>query len=134
MATRFLRISVLWFLACVLLGTYMGATHQFGDREVHVHGNLLGWLSCAIFALVHRSWPALSSSRLGSAHFWLHNCGLVMFIAGLAMLPRNDQVAGALLGIGSIVISAATACFLALVWRTNLCDTGNSARMAVTTR
>ena len=45
MAARFLRIAVLWFAACVMLGAWIGATHQFGDRQVHVHGNLLGWAS-----------------------------------------------------------------------------------------
>jgi hypothetical protein len=117
MSERFLRIGALWFFGCVLLGVYMGITHQFADRPIHVHGNLLGWVSCALFALVHRAWPALARSSLANVHFWLHNLGLPVLLLGLALAARGVSVAEPLLGIGSVMLTLATASFGWLVWR-----------------
>lgn len=117
MSERFLRIAVLWFLACVLLGAYMGATRQFMDKPLHVHGNLLGWVSCALFALVHRGWPQLQTLRSALAHFWLHNIGLVIMSAGLVLMMRDVKASEALIGVGSIMLVAATLAFGWSVWQ-----------------
>ena len=117
MSERFLRIAVLWFLACVLLGAYMGATRQFMDKPIHVHGNLLGWVSCALFALVHRGWPQLQALASARAHFWLHNIGLLVMGAGLVMMTREVKAADALIGVGSVLLVAATAAFARSVWQ-----------------
>ena len=126
MSERFLRIAVLWFLACVLLGAYMGATRQFMDKPVHVHGNLLGWVSCALFALVHRGWPQLQSQGSARAHFWLHNIGLLVMVAGLMLMTRGVQASDALIGVGSILLVGATAAFAWAVWQTTRPALGSS--------
>lgn len=117
MSERFLRIAVLWFLACVLLGAYMGATRQFMDKPVHVHGNLLGWVSCALFALVHRGWPQLQSLASARAHFWRHNIGLLVMSTGLVLMTREVKASDALIGAGSVLLVAATAAFAWSVWQ-----------------
>ena len=117
MSERFVRIAVLWFVACVALGVQMGATMNFMDKPAHVHGNLLGWVSCAVFALLHKAWPRLSLSPLARAHFWLHNSGLVVMVAGLLLMVRGSALAGPLLGVGSTVILVGVVLFAIAVWR-----------------
>ena len=117
MSERFIRIAVLWFGAGVLLGAYMGISHQHMDKQVHVHGLLLGWVSCALFALIHRAWPQLQAMRAAAAHFWLHNLGVVVLASGLAMLSRDPAVADPLLGIGTTSLVVATALLIWCVWR-----------------
>lgn len=119
LSIRFLRISAIWLLAGLALGAYMGATHNHLDKQIHVHGNLLGWVSCALFAAYHRLWPAMARSALAHGHFWLHNIGLFALAAGLAMLSRGIPAAGLLLAIGSVLLVMASGAFLYLVWRTN---------------
>ena len=117
MSKHFIRIAVIWFGAGVLLGAYMGISHQHLDKQVHVHGLLLGWASCALFGLLHRAWPAMQSLRAATAHFWLHNMGLVLLLSGLAMAPREPALAGPLLGIGTVALVAAAGVLAWCVWR-----------------
>ncbi|MFZ6655364.1 hypothetical protein [Undibacterium sp. TJN19] len=117
MNQRFIRIAVLWFAAGIMLGIYMGISHQHIDKQVHVHGLLLGWVSCALFALVHTAWPRLQTLRSAAVHFWLHNLGLVMLLTGLVIERREATMAGPFLGIGSITLAVATVIFTWNVWR-----------------
>ena len=119
LSIRFLRISAVWLVAGIVLGTFMGATHNHLDKQIHVHGNLLGWVSCALFAAYHRLWPAMASSALAHGHFWLHNIGLFALAAGLAMLSRGNPAAAPLLGVGSVFLVLASVVFLYLAWRAN---------------
>ena len=127
LAGRFLRIAALWLFACVALGVYMGVAHVHVDKQIHVHGNLLGWASCALFAACHRLWPALGRSRLAHGHFWLHNIGLVALAIGLGLTARAHPAAAPFLGAGSVCLVAASAIFLVLVWRTPLAGTDQMA-------
>ncbi|WP_372658206.1 hypothetical protein [Hydrogenophaga sp.] len=122
MSARFLRIAVIWFAAGVLLGAYMGISHQHLDKQVHVHGLLLGWVSCALFALVHRVWPVMASFRAAVAHLWLHNLGLVLLIVGLVLERRESAMAGPFLGGGTVALVAATGLFAWCVWRSTARD------------
>lgn len=120
MANRFLRISAVWLFAGVVLGTYMGVTHDHMDKQIHVHGNLLGWASCALFGAFHRLWPSASESTGARVHFWLHNIGLLTLVAGLAMASRASATAGPLLGTGSLFLVMASAVFLHIAWRATM--------------
>jgi predicted lysophospholipase L1 biosynthesis ABC-type transport system permease subunit len=114
---RFIRMALIWFCAGVLLGAYMGISHQHLDKQVHVHGLLLGWVSCALFALVHRAWPAMQALRAAVAHLWLHNVGLLVLLTGLALEARQPSLAGLFLGIGTVAIVVAVGMFAWCVWR-----------------
>ena len=127
MSARFLRIAVLWFGAGVLLGAWMGLSHQHLDRQVHVHGLLLGWVSCTLFALVHRGWPAMQTAAAARAHFWLHNLGLLLLVGGLACEPRDPGLAGPLLGLGTVALVTATGLFGWCVWKSTSGLAGQSA-------
>ena len=117
LAIRFLRVAGVWLVVGVVLGTYMGISHDYTDKQIHVHGNLLGWVSCGVFAACYRMWPKLSAARLGVIHFWLHNAGVVLLVTGLALLARGNSLAGALLGSGSVALVVASTVFLIAVWR-----------------
>ena len=117
MSRRFIRVAVVWLLAGVLLGAWMGLSQQHLDKQVHVHGLLLGWVSCALFALVYRAWPAAQAAPAATAHFWLHNLGLLLLVSGLALQPREPGLAGPLLGLGTVGLVLASGLFGWCVWR-----------------
>jgi len=117
MSERFIRIAVLWLAAGILLGIYMGISHNHLDKEVHVHGLLLGWVSCSLFGLIHLAWPQLKALRSATIHFWLHNAGLIALLCGLFMERREIAAAEPFLGIGSITLAVATLMFGWSVWR-----------------
>jgi hypothetical protein len=114
MARHFIRAAALWLVAGVVLGAYMGATHDHADKQLHVHGLLLGWASCAIFAVAYAQWEVKAAASW--TQFWLHNVGLIALLGGLALQARA-RTSAALLATGSMALVCSAALFLLLIWR-----------------
>jgi hypothetical protein len=103
-----LRWSMLYFLAGVGLGIYMAIAQDFAVRPVHVHVNLLGWVSLAIAALVYKAYPAAGASRLAQGHFWISIVALPILLAMLFAFVRGNTAIEPVLGIASIAVLVAT--------------------------
>ncbi|MFD1205567.1 MULTISPECIES: DUF2871 family protein [Sporosarcina] len=100
MGKTLLKISVVYFMIGIAFGLYMSMTHVFKLTTVHVHVNLLGWMSLALIGLIYHLYPSLERNSLAKVHFWLHNIGLpVMMIS----------IAAAILGGPSFFFPLATA-------------------------
>ncbi|MDB5364804.1 MAG: hypothetical protein JWM77_731 [Rhodospirillales bacterium] len=113
------RLAVLYAIAALTLGNFMGATHDFGMRTVHVHLNLLGWVSASIYGVYLRLHPAVASTRLARVHFVVAHVGFIIFVTGLAMLMQTDEQQGApLTGIGGLLSLLGMILFAVLVFRT----------------
>jgi len=54
----------------------MSIFHVFNLAKVHVHMNLLGWMSLAIAGIFYHLYPNLAKTASAKIHFWLHNIGL----------------------------------------------------------
>lgn len=78
-----IRISVLYFAFAVIFGMTIGITQMFELTTVHAHANLLGWVSLALAGILYHLFPQAATSALGKLHFWLHNIGLPVMVAGL---------------------------------------------------
>ncbi|MFO1310989.1 MAG: hypothetical protein U1F41_02880 [Burkholderiales bacterium] len=104
MALQFLRIAVVYLFVGAVLGLYMGITQKFTLAPVHAHLLLLGWASLALAGIVYHLYPGASSTRLARLHFWLHNLGLPVFMAGLGMLLTGTDGAGPVVGSAAIVV------------------------------
>lgn len=95
-----LKISVIYFMIGISFGLYMSYSHVFHLATVHVHVNLLGWMSLALIGIIYHFYPKLARTRLASLHFWLHNLGLPVMMIGITL---------AILGAGEIYFILATA-------------------------
>jgi hypothetical protein len=114
--SRWIGISVVYFVAAVSLGVAMGASHDFRLKTVHVHANLLGWVSMVLMGLVYRLYPAAAASRLASWHFALYQLALPAMLGGLAALMLGQPGTEPVVGIASVVMLAAVICFALAVW------------------
>ena len=70
----------------------MSMSHVFTLTTVHVHMNLLGWMSLALVGAFYHLYPSLEKNSLAKWHFWLHNIGLpiMMVCIGLAIVGAGD--------------------------------------------
>ena len=117
MSSKFLKIAVCYALLGIAMGLQMGMNHDFTNRPVHVHVNLLGWVSMAVMAACYQLFPALARSPLASAHFWLHNVGLPVMMLGLYLMFHGlADLGGALTGVGSITVALGFGVFALNVW------------------
>lgn len=115
MGLRLLKIAVIYLVVGASLGVYMGATEVFVLAPVHAHLVLLGWASLALAGIIYHLYPAAATTRLATIHFWMHNILLPVFMCLLALFLTGMQSVGPFLGIGSILMLAALACFAANV-------------------
>lgn len=116
-ANRLVRCAVLYAMVGISLGVVMGATGDFTNKGVHVHANLVGWVSMALMAMVYRAYPGMAASRLAQGQFWLHNVGLPIMLVCLYGLLHGLPWGEKFIGIGSTLVALAFVCFAINVWR-----------------
>lgn len=117
MSARLLRCAVVYSVIGISMGIAMAGSHDFTNKGVHVHANLVGWVSMAVMALAYRAFPALAASRLASVHFWLHNLGLPVMLIGLYALLHAIAWGEPVVAVGSIIVALAFLCFAVNVFR-----------------
>ena len=89
MGTKFLKVSVVYFVIAVLLGMYMSMAEDYAQSSVHAHLNLLGWVSLALAGLIYCFFPKAGEHVLAKLHFWLHNIGLVGMMVCVFFIIRG---------------------------------------------
>ena len=105
MGLKLLKIAVVYLVVGGSLGLGMGITQKFALAPVHAHLVLVGWASLALAGLICHVYPAASTTRLARIHFWLHNLGLPVFMAGLALvLSGNEAVIPVLAAAATVVL------------------------------
>jgi hypothetical protein len=117
-----MRYSV-WFVAaglfCLLAGVGVGfwfMTPAGGDLlllPTHVHFNLFGWTTLALYGLIHGAFPQLAGARLAPAQFWLALAGGVFLPIGFG-LPRESAAHAPVVAAGALGGSAAVLMFAAM--------------------
>ncbi len=84
----FIKCAIIYFLLAVLLGILLSVTGSvYPYMPIHVHFNLLGWMSMMVFGVGYQILPRFSgnplwSERLSLWHLWLANIGLIGMAAG----------------------------------------------------
>jgi len=79
----FIRAAMVYFVLAMLLGIHMSRTGAaYPSMPIHVHFNLLGWMSMMIYGVAYHILPRFSgqplwSEKLSKWHFYLANIGLI---------------------------------------------------------
>jgi len=100
------RIFIVAGLICLLAGLSIGLwffTPMGGDLSLvpsHVHFNLLGWATLALYGLIHRAYPKLGESRLAKIQLLLALSGAFFLPLGFG-LPRGSPVHIPLVALGA---------------------------------
>lgn len=116
---RWLRVAVVYFLLAVTLGVGMAASHDFRLKGLHVHLNLLGWVSMSVTCFVYDRVPAAAASRLARVHFWLYQGALPVMMVGLAGLLLGHAALEPVVATSSVAMWAAIALFVGnVLWHT----------------
>jgi len=113
----FLRIAVLYIIAGVGLGIFMGASGDHSMYPVHAHLNLLGFVAMTLFGLFYRMIPAAAETMLAKVHFWLYVPAHFVQMVLLTILYRGHPAVEPVLGVFSILVGVAFLCFATVVWR-----------------
>src|SRR6185503_6252383 len=89
----FIRASLLWFAAGILLGVAMAVQPAWVVyRPAHAHMTVVGFLTMLVFGVGYQLLPRLfghplHSTRLAVAHLFLANGGLASLVLGFLVGP-----------------------------------------------
>ncbi len=117
----FIRMAMTYFLLAVLLGIFMAiAGPAYPYMQIHVHFNLLGWMSMTVYGVGYHILPRFSgrplwSDRLSYFHIWLANIGLLGMTLGWVVRGVDS---GAVLLVSSILEAVSIAFFVINMMKT----------------
>ncbi len=111
-------MSVVVLLFGMLAGIDMGIRQNFALAPAHAHLNLVGGVLLFLFGLYYWLFPAAGPSSLAKVQGWLHNVGGILFPAGVALVLLKGTSFEAAPIIGSLIVVAAMALFVVIVFRT----------------
>jgi hypothetical protein len=114
---RWIGIALVYFVLAVALGVAMAASRDFRLRGLHVHLNLLGWVSAALMGLIYRQFPQAAASRLARWNFGLYNTGLPVMMVSLGGLLLGVEAMGPVVAVSSIAVLVAVLLFALAIWR-----------------
>lgn len=112
-ARNFFILALLYGIAGMLLGLYMGLSQDHSQMPVHAHAMVLGWLMSGFFAFFYHFFPAIGQSRLATVHFWLTAASGIILLVSLYFLFAGNPALEPVAGISSMAFFA---CFLLFVW------------------
>lgn len=108
--------AVLLGLAGMLLGLAMGALEDFRLKGVHVHVNLIGFVTLFLAGLFYRAVPA-AAGALGWMHYGLTVAGLGLMTPGLAGIFLGIPSIAWMVKPGSVLAIAGMMLFVWVVMR-----------------
>jgi hypothetical protein len=102
---RYPTIFIVAGLLCLLVGEIFGiwisqSPERFPVHPAHAHLNLAGWVTLALYGLIHRAYPTLASAKLAPAQCVLAILGPVIMAPGIyiAITSGEQNVAWAIIG------------------------------------
>jgi peptidoglycan/LPS O-acetylase OafA/YrhL len=128
-------IAFVFFLAAVLCvtggmfwGLQMGASGDHSMVGAHVHLNLVGWATMALFGVYYRLTPQAAGGWLPKVHAVLAIAGVAVMVPGIAIVTRGGSELPAILG--GVLSFASMLVFLFTVVRHGFGAAATDARRA----
>lgn len=97
--------AVAYFVVGVIMGTVMGATHNFTLRPVHVHVNLLGWVSMVLIGLIHQHFAMTLNLKLARVQFWVYQAAVPVMLVALSQVLMGNTAFEPVLGAASVAVT-----------------------------
>lgn len=120
----FIRASLLWFAAGILLGVAIAVEPRWVIyRPAHAHMNVVGFLTMLVFGVGYQLLPRLfghplHSQRLAVAHLYLANVGLAGLVLGFLIRPHAGFDSRWLTATGGALFALGASFWVWNLWRT----------------
>jgi len=134
---RFIKSSLAWFAAGVLLGVAMAVKPALVIyKPAHLHMNFLGFVTMMIFGVGYHILPRVAGSPLkwkwlAELHWWIAQIGLALMVGGFFLRPSFNSAGRIVLGLGAVFSAFGALSFVVNIWKSM--DDG-AARLASMSR
>jgi peptidoglycan/LPS O-acetylase OafA/YrhL len=100
----YIGLGLVWLLAGMVLGAWLGAAGQFQFTNTHAHMNLVGFVISVAFGLIYRGYPAMKRSRFAWPQLALYQAGAVLLVGGKAILDSGGSLTMVKIGAAVIIL------------------------------
>ena len=113
---RYPSIFITVALLCLLVGEAFGmwisqSAERFPLHPAHAHLNLAGWVTLALYGLIHHAYPALGKARLAGVQCVVAILGAVIMAPGILLaITSGEQNLGPVI-VGSLGVMLGTLLF-----------------------
>src|SRR4029079_18893925 len=90
-ARNFFTLAILYALAGMALGIYMGLSQDHSQMPVHAHTMVAGWLMSSVFAFFYHLFPKAGTGALAQVHFWLTAVSGIGLLVSLFLLIAGNE-------------------------------------------
>jgi hypothetical protein len=108
----YVAVGLLWAVAGMLLGLYMGIAADNKLLVMHVAMLLPGFVTLAIFGMLYRLWPALKQSPLARVQFWIAVISSAGIVVGSYLYATSGSVPLVALSSIAYIVGAALMAWL----------------------
>jgi hypothetical protein len=127
-----IRMATLYLMTSLLLGMVMAISKDYSLMSVHSHLGLLGWMGMTLTGIVYLVLPRCATTKLATAHFWLHSAGLPLMILGLvALVKSGDERIEAIIGVGASLVILGLLAFTVNVLKNAMASAGSGSRLEI---
>lgn len=119
LSTRWILSGCIYLVIGIAWGVTMSAIHQYDTKGIHVHLNLLGWVSMVLMGLVYHHFPKASQSCLAQWHFWSYQLALPIMMGSLFAYFCGITEASPVIAASSVCILLSVVLFVFNLWRNN---------------
>jgi hypothetical protein len=114
---RYSMIFIAAALACLLLseayGTWMlQAPERFALHPAHTHLSLTGWVTLALYGLIHRAYPDLATARLAPFQCLFAIVGPLIMAPGVFTAIQSSERDVMVATLGSLIIVVGVVMFI----------------------
>jgi len=120
LASRYVLVGLIWLIAAMIEGFWMGLTGAMQYLTLHVGMVLSGGVLGMMFGTMLRVWPNVAADRRAFPQFLLWNFGVLG--QALGAIVRAWGWGDALIAAASLVVLAAALLMLAMFYRNALGD------------
>jgi hypothetical protein len=113
-ARNFFTLAILYALAGMALGIYMGMSQDHSQMPVHAHTMVAGWLMSSVFAFFYHLFPKAGVGALPQVHFWLTAVSGIGLLVTLSLLLGGNASLEPVVGIWSMLFYAAMLLFVVI--------------------
>lgn len=109
---NYILLGLVWVVAGMVFGAWLGATNHMNYGNSHAHINLLGFVTSVLFGLLHWAYPVLGKSRLAVWQFAIYEVGVLLLVIGKVLVDGGTETL--FLQVGSVVTIVGAALMLAM--------------------
>lgn len=112
LSTRWIFAGCVYLVIGITWGVTMSALHQYDTKGIHVHLNLLGWVSMVLMGLIYHHFPKAAQSRLAQWHFWSYQTALPIMMGSLFAYFSGMPEASPVIAASSVCILLSVVLFV----------------------